>query len=89
MLTAIISVFTLLIMNMQKQTNLLNQTIQEKDAQIISLHEKTEANVVLITAAITECIVQSKSMSEGFKEISANVDRSTAALEKLARSVKK
>lgn len=85
LLTAVITIFSLLIRNLNKQMARLTETLSEKDAQIIALHNKSEDNLITVTSALTEATNQLSACAGLFKEFS---DKTTDLSNKIETSIK-
>lgn len=84
LLTAVITVFSLLIRSLNKQMTSLNRVLEEKDAQIIELHNKSEDNIRVVTAALTETTNQLSECSNMLREFA---DKSAVLSERINKSV--
>lgn len=95
LLTAVVTIFSLLIRSLNKQMTSLNQVLSDKDAQIIELHNKSEENLKAVTAALTEtvnqladCATTIKEFSEKSAVLSQRIDKSVGVVTALSKRLK-
>ena len=95
LLTAVVTIFSLLIRSLNKQMTSISKKLEEKDAQIIELHNKSEDNLKTVTAALTEttnqladCANILKEFSEKSAVLSQRIDKSVGVVTALSKRLK-
>lgn len=95
LLTAVITVFSLLIRSLNKQMTSLNKILEDKDIQILELHNKSEEVIRLVTATLTEttnqlaeCSTMLKDFSEKSAILSDRINKSVGVITQLSKKIK-